>query len=39
MKDNYSLVKKFGTVILYIIMLAAICVFFEGNGAFIYEAF
>ncbi len=39
MKDNFSLVKKIGTALLYLAMLAAVCVFFEGNGAFIYEAF
>ncbi len=39
MKDNFSLVKKIGTALLYLIMLGAVCVFFEGNGAFIYEAF
>ncbi len=39
MKDNFSFVKKIGTVLLYLVMLAAVCVFFEGNGTFIYEAF
>lgn len=39
MKDNFSLCKKYGTVLLYLLMLAAVCVFFEGNGTFIYEAF
>lgn len=39
MKDKFSLLKKFGTVLLYLAMLAAVCVFFEGNGTFIYEAF
>lgn len=39
MKDNFLLVKKIGTVLLYLLMLGAVCVFFEGNGTFIYEAF
>lgn len=26
-------------IILYILMLALICIFFEGEGRFIYEAF
>lgn len=39
MNEKFSLIKKFGTVILYLLMLAAVCVFFEGNGTFIYEAF
>ena len=39
MKDNFSLVKKIGTAVLYLLMLGAICLFFEGNGEFIYEAF
>ncbi len=39
MKENYSLLKKIGTVLLYLLMLGAVCVFFEGNGTFIYEAF
>jgi len=39
MKDNFSLWKTVGTAVLYLLMLAAVCVFFEGNGTFIYEAF
>jgi|GEM_PF-2134116 hypothetical protein len=27
------------TLVAYLIMLLLICVFFDGNGAFIYEAF
>ena len=38
MKNNeYSLLKTIGTVLLYAAMLMAVCVFFEGNGEFIYE--
>ena len=39
MKDNFLLIKKIATVLLYLAMLGAVCIFFEGNGTFIYEAF
>ncbi len=34
-----KLAKKVLTFIIYLIMFALVCVFFTGNGAFIYEGF
>lgn len=34
-----KLLKGFFTFLIYLIMLALVCVFFTGNGAFIYEGF
>ena len=31
--------KKIISFIIYLIMFLLVCVFFTGNGAFIYEAF
>lgn len=34
-----KLVKSFLIFLLYAAMLALVCIFFTGNGAFIYEGF
>ncbi len=34
-----KLAKKVLTFIIYLIMLMLVCIFFTGNGAFIYEGF
>lgn len=32
-------IKKILTFLIYLIMFLLVCVFFTGNGSFIYEAF
>lgn len=34
-----KVIKGIFTFIIYLIMFLMVCVFFTGNGAFIYEAF
>ena len=34
-----KILKKIGIFILYVIMFILVCIFFTGNGTFIYEAF
>lgn len=34
-----KLIKGIFTFVLYLFMLLMVCVFFTGNGAFIYEGF
>lgn len=34
-----NVIKNIIIAFLYLAMFLAVCVFFEGNGAFIYEAF
>ena len=34
-----KVIKGIFTFILYLLMLLTVCIFFTGNGAFIYEGF
>lgn len=34
-----KVLKHIGTFLIYLIMLTLVCIFFTGNGSFIYEAF
>lgn len=34
-----KVIKKVGTFLIYLIMFVLVCIFFTGNGTFIYEAF
>lgn len=34
-----KILKYIGTFLIYLIMFALVCIFFTGNGSFIYEAF
>ena len=34
-----KILKSIGTFLIYLAMLILICIFFTGNGSFIYEGF
>lgn len=34
-----KILKHIGIFLIYLIMLTLVCIFFTGNGSFIYEAF
>lgn len=38
-EDNMKALKHIGTFLLYLAMFILVCIFFTGNGTFIYEAF
>lgn len=39
MKKVINIFKNIGIFLLYLAMLILVCVFFTGNGTFIYESF
>lgn len=39
MKKTINILKNIGIFLLYLLMFILVCVFFTGNGTFIYEGF